>query len=79
MEFGRANPVSDKMNTEKETEMKKEAGERQLHRMAKVHNIWEMWDGSQNLCAALMRSRTQNKQITAVGYISDTEDIVQAS
>jgi hypothetical protein len=47
--------------------------------MAKVHNILEMWHGSQNLCATQKQSRAQNKQTTAVGYISDTEEIIKAS
>jgi len=38
-----------------------------------------MWQGSQNLCATQKESRAQTKQITAVGYISDTEGIVKAS
>jgi len=54
--------------------MKKEAEERKLHRMPKVHNFLEMWQGSQNLCATQRESRAQDKQMTAVGYISDTED-----
>jgi len=56
--------------------MKKEAEERKLHRMAKVHNCLEMWLGSQNLLATQKESRAQNKQMTAVGYISDTEEII---
>jgi hypothetical protein len=59
--------------------MKKEAEERKLHRMAKVHDFLEMWQGSKNLGATQMESRAQNKQITAVGYISDTEQILKAS
>jgi len=30
-------------------DIKKEAEERKLHGMAKVHDILEMWQGSQNL------------------------------
>jgi len=59
--------------------MKKEVEERKLHRMAKVHNFLEMWQGSQNLRATQKESRAHNNQITAVGYISDTEEIVKAS
>jgi len=59
--------------------MKREAEEQKLHRMAKVHDFLEMWQGSQNLRATQKESRAQNKQITAVGYISDTEEIVKAS
>ena len=46
--------------------------------MAKVHNILEMWQGSQNLRAAQKEYRAQNKQMTVVGYISDTEEIIEA-
>jgi len=67
------------MNTENDSEMKKEAEERKLHRMAKVHNFLEMWQGRQNLRATEKESRAQNKQMTAVGYISDTEEIVKSS
>jgi len=86
-QFARANnrilagsdPELDTMNTENDSEMKKEAEERKLHRMAKVHDFLEMWQGSQNLCATQTESRTRNMQMTAVGYISDTEAIVKAS
>jgi len=66
----------DTPHTENDLEMKKEAEERKLHRMAKVHDVLEMWQGSQNLCATQKESRAQNKQMTAVGYISDTEESV---
>jgi hypothetical protein len=66
------------MNTDNDSEMKKDVEERKLHRMAKVHNDLEMWHGSQNLRAMQKESRAQNKQMTAIGYISDTEEIVQA-
>jgi len=69
----------DTMNTENDSEMKTEAEEWKLHRMAKVHDFLEMWQGSQNLHATQKESRAQNNQMTAVGYISDTEEIVKAS
>jgi hypothetical protein len=47
--------------------------------MAKVHDSWGMWQGSQNLCLTQNESRAQTKQMTAVGYISDPEDIIKAS
>jgi len=72
-------PELDTTNTENHSEMKKEAEERKLHRMAKVHDFLEMWQGSQNLRATQKVSWAQNKQMTAVGYISDTEEIVKAS
>jgi len=59
--------------------MKKEAEERKLHRMAKVHDFLEMWQGSENLRATQKESRAQNKQMTAIGYISDTEESIKAS
>ena len=46
--------------------------------MAKVRDFLEMWRGSQNLRATQKKSRVQNRQITAVGYISDTEEIFKA-
>jgi hypothetical protein len=72
-------PELDTTNTENDSEMKKELEERKLHRMVMVHDILEMWQGSQNLCATQKESRTQNQQITAVEYFSDTEVIVKAS
>jgi len=86
-QFARANngilagtdPELDTTNTENHSEMKKEAEERKLHRMANIHDFLEMWQGSQNLRATQKESRAQNKQMTAVGYISDTEAIVKAS
>jgi len=66
-------------NTENDSEIKKEAEEMMLHRMAKVHDFLEMWQGIENLRATQKESRAQNKQMTAVGYISDTEEILKAS
>jgi len=71
-------PEVDTTNTENDSEMKKEAEEKKLHRMAKVHNIFEMWQGSRNLRATQNESRAQNQQMTAVRYISDTDQIVKA-
>jgi len=65
--------------TENESEMKNEAEDRKLHRMAKVHDFLEMWQGSHNLRATQKVSRALNKQMTAVGYVSDTEESVKAS
>jgi hypothetical protein len=64
-QFARANngilagtdPELDTMNTENDSEMNKEAEERKLHRMAKVHDCLEMWQGRQNLCATQKESR----------------------
>jgi len=69
----------DMTNTENNSEMKQVEDERKLHRMAKVHDILEMWQGSQNLCATQRESRARQKQMAAVGYISDTEVIIKVS
>jgi len=66
-------------NTEIDSEMKKEVEEIKLHRMAKVHYLLEMQQGSHNLRATQKESRIQNKKMTAIGYIVDTEEIVKAS
>jgi len=75
--FAGVNPLLDTMNTDNDSEMKREVEERKLHRMAKVHDFLDMWQGSQNLQATQNESGTQNMQMTAVGYISDTEEIVK--
>jgi len=65
--------------TENDLELKQQAEERKLHRMAKVHELLVMWRGSQNHRAIQKESRAQNNQMTAIGYISDTEDIIKSS
>jgi len=53
-QFARANngilacncAVLDTTETENDFELKKEVEERKLHRLAKVHIFWEMWQGS---------------------------------
>jgi len=60
-------------------EMKSDVEQQKLSWMAKVHDFLEMWLGSQNLRATRKESRAQNKQMIAIGYISDTEEIVKAS
>jgi hypothetical protein len=56
-----------------------DADERQFHRMAMVYNVLEIWQSSQNQPAIQKELCSQNKQMTAVGYISDTADILKAS
>jgi hypothetical protein len=73
------NPVLDTDSTDNDMAMKREAEEKKLHGMAQIHDFLEMWLGSQTLRATQKESRTQKKQMTAVGYISDTEQIVKAS
>jgi hypothetical protein len=72
-------PELDTTNTKNDREMKKEAEKRKSHRMAKVHNFLEMWQGSQNLPAMQKEPRARNKEMTAVGYIRDKEEIFKAS
>jgi len=74
-----ADPLLEILNTENDSEMKKDADERKLHRMAKVQDFLEMWQDSQNLRATQRESCTQNRQMTAVGYISDPEEIDKGS
>jgi len=74
-----ADPEFDTTNTENYSEIKKEEQRSILHRIAKVHNVFEMWQLSQNLRTTQMESHIQNKKMTAVGYIFDMETIVTAS
>jgi hypothetical protein len=71
-------PELDTTNTENDLEMKTEVEEGGLHRMAKVHDFLEMWQGSQNLRVIQKESCTLNKKMTAMGYISDTKEIVKS-
>jgi len=59
--------------------MRNEAEDNKKPRMAKVHDFLEMWQGSLNLSATLLDSCIQTKQMTAVGYILDMEEIVKAA
>jgi len=47
--------------------------------IAKVHDILEMWQGSENLHDAQLESHAQNWQMGAREYISNTEEIVKES
>jgi len=44
-------PAMDTTYTENDQEINREAEERKLHRMAKIHNFLEMWQSSENLHA----------------------------
>jgi len=72
-------PVLDRSESDNDLELKREAEEKKLQRMAKVHDFLEMWQGSQNLRTIQKESRAQNKQMTTVGYFSDTVESVKAS
>jgi hypothetical protein len=49
----------DTPHTENASQMKKEVEERKLHRMAKVYDFLEMWQGSQNLRTTQKESQAQ--------------------
>jgi len=72
-------PALDVTNTGNNSDIQKVAENSNFHLMPKVHDRLEMWQGRHNLRATQKESRTQNKMITAIGYISDTEEIVKAS
>jgi len=72
-------PELNTANTENDWEMNEEPEAQIPHRMAKVYNFLEMWQGSKNLRATLKESGALTKQMTAVGYISDTKEIINAS
>jgi len=67
------------MDTENDLELKQEVEEKKFHRMAMVHNFLEIWQGRKKLHATKKESCAQIKQMTAVGNISDTEEIVRPS
>jgi len=50
-------PRLDTTNTWNNSEISNEAEESRLHRMAKVHALLEMWQGSHNLCDTQKESR----------------------
>jgi len=47
--LARNNPVLDPSSPDNDILMKREVEEKKLHRMAKVHNLLEIWQGSQTL------------------------------
>jgi len=65
--LARDNPVLDPHITDYDMEMKREVEEKKLNRMAKVHELLEMWQGSKTLQATKNEFRAQNKQMTAIG------------
>jgi len=67
------NPVLDMTETENDFEMKWEVEECILHRMAKVHGFLESLQHSHNLSARPKESWAQNKQMSAIQYISNSE------
>jgi hypothetical protein len=71
--------VLDTTSSDNDMEMERVAKQKKLHCMAKAGNIFEIWQGSHNLRATPKESCSLIKQTTAVGYISDTKEIVKAS
>ena len=69
----------DTTETKNNLELNKEAEDRNLRRIAEVTDLLEIWQRSQNLCATPKECRAQNKQMTAVGFISDSDEIIKAS
>jgi hypothetical protein len=72
-------PALDTTNTENDSQKMNVADERHMHKMAKVHDFLVMWEGSQSLHATQKKLHIENDQVTAVGYISDIEEIVKAA
>jgi len=72
-------PALDTMTTENDSQIRREAEERNLQRMANVHDYVVMWQGNQHLCATQKESHAWNTQMTVLGWISDTEEIIKAS
>jgi len=85
-QFARANhgilvggyPALDMTNTENYSDMMGEVEDSTLHSVAKVYDFLKRMQHSENLRATRKESRTWKKQMTAVGYILDTEDTVKA-
>jgi hypothetical protein len=73
------NPESIMTKAEITSEWKRDTEDRPLHRVAKVHHVLEICQGSQILHATQRKSHAQNQQITANQYISDTYEIFRAS
>jgi len=71
-------PVFDTMNTDNLLDMEWEEEWKNLHSMPMVDDFFGMRQGNQNLHATHMESRAQNKHMSAIEYISDTEETVNA-
>jgi hypothetical protein len=72
-------PVLVMMKSENDTEMKIDTDKSQFHTVAKDDYFRMMGQGSEHLHTTKKESRTENKQRTAGGYISDQEKVVKAS
>jgi len=72
-------PALNMTKTENDTEINNDADLRILHKMAKINDFLEMWQGSHNLRATQKEFHTQKQPKKAVRYISDMEEIINAS
>jgi hypothetical protein len=72
-------PVLDTTNHEYHLEMECEAEEKILQRMAKLYNCLGMRQDSENLYGTWKECHCQNTKLTAVRFISNTEEISNAS
>jgi hypothetical protein len=59
--------------------MKQEVVEMTFHRIGKVNNFLEMWQGCQNPCTTKKKACTQNNKRTAIGYNLDMDIILKPS
>ena len=59
--FAGTDSVFNTTNTEHDLEMKTKVEERKFHRAAKVHDVLEMWQGTNNLGATRNEFRAQDK------------------
>jgi hypothetical protein len=71
-------PITHPLDPHNDAEIMLEDQENRLHRMAKVHNFLEIWQGSENLHSTQKAACVQHLQMTAMGYISDVEETVKS-
>jgi hypothetical protein len=67
------------VETNDDLELKNEVEDRKINIMARIHHFLKIWQGSKKLRATQKETCTQTKQVTAIGYISDTEVIIKVS
>ena len=87
LQFARNNPGLLASNTgqinssipDNDSKNKKVAAQSNLYQMAKVNDFLVIWQGSENLYTIQKTLHTQNKHMTAMGYIPDTVEIVRVS
>jgi 2-succinyl-5-enolpyruvyl-6-hydroxy-3-cyclohexene-1-carboxylate synthase len=55
-------PITHPLDPDNDAEMKKEAEQKKLQRMAKVHDFLDMWQDSENLCSTQKATRTKTRR-----------------